>query len=82
MNANSILRRLYTLLSHPKPHKRLGACLTFNKLYRVIREEENLIDIYILEITVNTLLTLKLANGDDPELGNFLFYFFFSFSFY
>jgi len=69
LSANSILKRLYALLSHPNAYKRLGAALTFNKLYRIVREEETLVDTFILEITVNGLLSLKLAALDDPELG-------------
>ncbi len=34
LNIRSLLRRVYALLKHPSPHKRLGACLTFHYVYR------------------------------------------------
>ena len=69
LSVGSILKKLYALMSHPNAHNRLGAALTFNKLYRILREEEALVDTFIIEITLHALLSLKLAAADDPELG-------------
>ena len=39
INTKSLLKRLYSLASHPSAAKRLGAALTFNSIYTVFRSE-------------------------------------------
>lgn len=72
----SLLKRLYTLASHPSAAKRLGASLTVNRIYRIFREEESLVDQFTFELMYWILLSLRLANGDHEALGKFNFFFF------
>ena len=37
VNFKSLLKRLYSLASHPSASKRLGAALAFNNIYTVFR---------------------------------------------
>ena len=37
INMKSLLKRLYSLASHPSASKRLGAALAFNNIYTVFR---------------------------------------------
>lgn len=54
-NAKSLFKRLYNLAHHPDPYKRLGAALTFNEIHRVFREEEALVDQFVLEMMHNNV---------------------------
>lgn len=65
----SLLKRVYALASNPKPAKRLGAALTFNRIYRLFREEESLVDQFTLEILYWMLFSLKLAHDDHESVG-------------
>ncbi|CAO3672189.1 unnamed protein product [Umbelopsis ramanniana] len=69
INMKSLLKRVYALASNPKPTKRLGAALTFNRIYRLFREEESLVDQFTLEILYWMLFSLKLANDDHESAG-------------
>lgn len=37
INVKSLIKRLYSLATHPSANKRLGAALAFNNIYRVFR---------------------------------------------
>ena len=39
INTKSLLKRLYSLASHPSAAKRLGAALAFNAIYTVLRSD-------------------------------------------
>ncbi|GAB5585937.1 hypothetical protein Unana1_00837 [Umbelopsis nana] len=69
INMKSLLKRVYALASNPKPAKRLGAALTFNRIYRMFREEESLVDQFTLEILYWMLFSLKLAHDDHESVG-------------
>ncbi|KAI9103040.1 hypothetical protein DFS34DRAFT_576740, partial [Phlyctochytrium arcticum] len=62
VNAKSLFKRLYRFLLHADPQKRLGAALTFNKLYRVFREEAHLVNQFSFEILYHLLASIKLAD--------------------
>ncbi|EDV28309.1 uncharacterized protein TRIADDRAFT_20924, partial [Trichoplax adhaerens] len=68
-NAKSLLKRLYSLASHPSAIKRLGAALAFNNIYVVLREESTLVDTFIFEILVNYVNSLALSHTDEKSLG-------------
>jgi len=68
-NAKSLFKRLYSLAHHPNPYKRLGCALTMRKLYRIFREEEALVDQFVLEITHNMLFSMRLAANDPESIG-------------
>ena len=48
--------------THPSPLKRYAASLAFNHFYTIFREEESLVDQYILEITVHAMQGLAIAS--------------------
>lgn len=60
----SLLKRLLLLCTHSDPYKRLGAVGTLSLIYKVYREELLLIDLYILEIIMTLLLSLRLSHLD------------------
>jgi DNA-dependent protein kinase catalytic subunit len=65
----SLLKRLYSLAHHPSPYKRLGSALTFQHIYRILRQEPSLVDVFALEALHNNLFSLRLAHSDDASLG-------------
>ncbi|KND04346.1 uncharacterized protein SPPG_00077 [Spizellomyces punctatus DAOM BR117] len=69
MNAKSLLKRMYRLLSHSSSHKRMGGAVTFNRIYRIFREEESLVDQFSFEILYHLLMALRLAENDHTGLG-------------
>ncbi|RKO88463.1 hypothetical protein BDK51DRAFT_26592, partial [Blyttiomyces helicus] len=69
MNAKSLIKRIYGFCQHSNPNKRLGAALTFNRIYRIFREENALVAQFSFEILYYLLLSLKLADGDHSALG-------------
>ena len=68
LNVKSLFKRLYSLAHHPEPYKRIGCALTFNKVYRIFRTTEVIVDQFIFEIQSNLLFSLRLANKDDPSM--------------
>ncbi|XP_064405997.1 DNA-dependent protein kinase catalytic subunit-like isoform X2 [Halichondria panicea] len=69
LNTKSLLKRLYSLASHPSATKRLGAALAINSIYAVFREESTLVDTFVLEMMVVMINSLRLAHKDDKSLG-------------
>ncbi|CAK8685319.1 unnamed protein product [Clavelina lepadiformis] len=69
VNAKSIFKRLYSLAIHPNATKRLGALEAFNKLYRTFREQEQIVDEFVIELIVVFLNSLALAHADNPSRG-------------
>ncbi|CAN8007261.1 unnamed protein product, partial [Ixodes pacificus] len=68
-NVQSVLRRLCSYCRHPSALKRLGAALVFNNLYVLLREEESLVDVFILDILAHFVDSLKLAHSDERTIG-------------
>jgi DNA-dependent protein kinase catalytic subunit len=68
-NAKSLFKRVYSLMHHPNPYKRMGAYLTVKSLYRVFREEQALVDQFVLELSHSLLFSMRLAQHDDTSLG-------------
>lgn len=66
-NPQSIFERLYAMWLHPKATRRLGACLAFNYIYRVFREEEPLVKMFTLEIVVHVVKSISLSKSDGGE---------------
>ncbi len=69
MNVRSLLRRVYGLAHHPSAYKRLGACMTFNQIYRHFRESRELCSRFTLDILHNMITCLQMSDRDDPSLG-------------
>ena len=69
VNVKSILKRLFSLLTHPSESKRLGAALAWNSgMYATLREEETLVSRHILEILYYFVESLALADTADDRL--------------
>jgi DNA-dependent protein kinase catalytic subunit len=68
-NVKSLLLRLQSLSQHPNPFKRLGSAIAFNNIYTIFREEESVIDLFVLELLVNFVYSLRMAHKDDESLG-------------
>ncbi|GAB6025762.1 hypothetical protein CHUAL_011747 [Chamberlinius hualienensis] len=64
-----ILKRMYSLCLHPKASLRLGAALIFNNIYTVFREEEVLVDRFIIEILYYFIESLAMADKDEKHFG-------------
>ncbi|GES81504.1 DNA-dependent protein kinase catalytic subunit [Rhizophagus clarus] len=69
MNMKSLLKRLYSLCAHPDYIKRLGASLAINKVYRIFREEEYLVDQFTFELLYWMLVNLRLSDNDQSAAG-------------
>ncbi|XP_067947444.1 DNA-dependent protein kinase catalytic subunit-like [Watersipora subatra] len=68
-NVKQLLRQMYSMARHPSSSRRLGACNVYNHIYRILREEESLVDQFTMEILVCFMECLALAHGDDSSLG-------------
>ncbi|CAL4155876.1 unnamed protein product, partial [Meganyctiphanes norvegica] len=69
INIKSIFKRIFSNLKHPSSFKRLGGCLAWNSIYREVREDEAVVDTWMLQLLVHLLECLDLAEADDPALG-------------
>ncbi|XP_066122188.1 DNA-dependent protein kinase catalytic subunit isoform X1 [Saccopteryx bilineata] len=69
VNTKSVFKRLYSFALHPNAFKRLGASLAFNNIYREFREEESLVDQFVLEALVTYMESLALAHTDEKSFG-------------
>ena len=70
-NIKSLFKRLYSLMHHPSPYKRLGSAITFCHIYRTFREHNSLILQFSLEVIYNAILSLRLGKYDEQCIGRF-----------
>ncbi|KAJ3051098.1 hypothetical protein HK097_007923 [Rhizophlyctis rosea] len=70
LNVKSLLKRVYQFCQDAGSAKRVGAALIVNRIYKILREEESLVDQFSLELLRNLLDSLLLAEGDHPALGS------------
>lgn len=63
-SADSVIKELFSMISHPSEVKRLGAAITFKNIYKDFREESSLINRYALSIIYNLLLSLRLTSSN------------------
>jgi DNA-dependent protein kinase catalytic subunit len=68
-NIKSLFRRLYSYAHHPNVHKRLGAILAFNRMYRSFREVEPLVDQHVFDWLYNVMTSLRISNQTDDVGG-------------
>jgi DNA-dependent protein kinase catalytic subunit len=54
---------------HPSATKRMGAALAFNSIYRVFREQNALVDRFVMEMIAVMMQSLQMAHRDDKDLG-------------
>ena len=57
----SLIRKIQSFAIHPDPFKQLAAVLCFDKLLKSLRNEQALVDLYIMDITNSLLNALRLA---------------------
>ncbi|KAJ3178568.1 hypothetical protein HDU85_005175 [Gaertneriomyces sp. JEL0708] len=69
INAKSLLKRINHMSLHSSSEKRLGASLVFNRIYRIVREEEPLVSQESFLITFHLLQSLRMAEADNPATG-------------
>jgi hypothetical protein len=67
-NIKSLIRRIQSNSAHSDPFKRLSAINCYDKLFRILREEDKLMDIFLFEITHSVLNTIRLSHS-SPELS-------------
>ncbi|ORX51885.1 hypothetical protein DM01DRAFT_1289323 [Hesseltinella vesiculosa] len=70
MNVKSLFKRLYHMAIHPSSTKRVGASLIFNRIYRLVREEDALVNEYTFELLYHFFFSLRLAEDDQASLGS------------
>lgn len=46
-----------------------GGALAWNSIYREIREDAQAVDIWTLDLLAHLMISLDLAQADDPALG-------------
>ena len=71
-----LFKLLYDLAAHRNPHKRLGALVCFNNIYRIWRTSDSIVEAYFFEVLTSVLRSLSEAHDEQHELGK-MFYFFF-----
>ena len=66
--AEALLARLSFLWKHPDHTKRLAASTVFNCLYRVLREQKDLVNVFLLEALVSVLESLRFPRRGLDEV--------------
>jgi len=66
-NVKSLFQRLYSHACHPNLHKRLGATVAFNRMYRSFREVPELVDYHVLDWFHMTIKSLKMSHSLTDE---------------
>ncbi|XP_072747382.1 DNA-dependent protein kinase catalytic subunit isoform X2 [Anoplolepis gracilipes] len=70
-NVHQIIRRINELALHPSMRKRVAAAVAFNHLYAILREDDDTVSIYWLEIFYCFVCSLS-DECDDPSIANAL----------
>ena len=69
LSVRALLRHIFALAAHPSPFRRIGAADAYLAIYRLFREEPDLVSFYVLEMLRNVFVSLKLAASDPEGLG-------------
>ncbi|KAK7790685.1 hypothetical protein R5R35_009591 [Gryllus longicercus] len=64
VNIEMIITRICMLCGHPSACKRLGGALAFNSVYRVLREDEGVVDTWFLELLFFMVKNLALLQAN------------------
>ncbi|XP_069690626.1 DNA-dependent protein kinase catalytic subunit-like isoform X3 [Periplaneta americana] len=70
VNIKAIMKQIYSFCLHPCPSKRLGAALVLNSVYKVLREEESIVNQFWLELLYHMVVNLSLAEETDSIPGS------------
>ena len=66
-SAFSILQRIFYLCQHSNGNFRLGGLIMWNKIYKIFREQEELVGEFSLEILYYLLYAVKMSSKDDYD---------------
>lgn len=66
-NIDTIIHQLKMFNCDTLPQRRFGAALAFNNIYRVLREEESIIDKYWIDLLHDFCVNLKLSEQQQSE---------------
>jgi len=69
-NAKSLFKRLFNLARHPSPQRRIGCAMALKELLRPFREEDPLVDQFVLELASTVIHSIRLCHYDEPGLGS------------
>lgn len=70
LHVHNIIKRISNFAIHPSKCRRIGAATAFNHLYRIMREHEEIIMIYWLELLYCFIISLEECN--DVSIHNAL----------
>ncbi|XP_029675337.1 DNA-dependent protein kinase catalytic subunit-like isoform X2 [Formica exsecta] len=70
-NVHRIVQKINELALHPSIRKRVAAAVAFNHLYAILREDDDTVSIYWLEIFYCFVCSLN-DECDDPSIANAL----------
>lgn len=70
-NVHRIVQKINELALHPSMRKRVAAAVAFNHLYAILREDDDTVSIYWLEIFYCFVCSLN-DECDDPSIANAL----------
>ncbi|KAL6426997.1 hypothetical protein ACFW04_009296 [Cataglyphis niger] len=70
-NVHRIVQKINELALHPSMRKRVAAAVAFNHLYAILREDDDTVSIYWLEIFYSFVCSLN-DECDDPSIANAL----------
>lgn len=57
------------MATHANAFQRLGAALTFNRIYREFREQTSLVDQFTLECIDICLASIRMSHADEQGIG-------------
>lgn len=69
VNVTSMFRRIYNRLDHPNAYHRLGAAMATHRIYPILRQNSNVAERYILEVSYYAIKSLRLAENDCEQIG-------------
>ena len=69
LGADMLLKRLFQLARHPDPYRRIGSALAFTRIYRLFRDDQNLVGEYLFQCIDEYLVSLKMSYMDSTVLS-------------
>ena len=58
-------RQMFSMWVHPSEEQRTGASMAFNSIYVLFREEDDLVEMYTIEIFVKVMLSLSMNKENE-----------------
>ena len=63
-------RQMFSMWVHPSEEQRTGASMAFNSIYVLFREEDDLVEMYTIEIFVKVILSLSINKKNECSETN------------